>query len=224
MYGKGHVCKTDSRGAATPGGNSPLSLILEATEGFIPLWARNSLLRWRFQDRSMALFENPNAARNEIRGLLADALLQWGDSAPVRFKEVEDAWDFEFAVQQSDSCSRNGCVLAAAFFPDAGRHQLELYPMMFEQSREEQVETMLHELGHVFGLRHFFAQITETRWRSEVFGDHSPFTIMNYGENSKLTEVDKQDLKRLYQLAWSGELSDINGTPIRFVNPHHTTL
>ena len=45
---------------------------------------------------------------------------------------------------------------------------------------------------------------------------------MNYGSKSVLTADDKADLKRLYQLAWSGQLTQINGTPIKFVMPFHT--
>jgi len=90
---------------------------------------------------------------------------------------------------------------------------------MFEQSFEEQVETMAHELGHVFGLRHFFAQISERRWSSEIFGDHKPFSIMNYGEQSMMTETDRRDLERLYALARRRELTEINGTPIQLVEP-----
>jgi hypothetical protein len=45
---------------------------------------------------------------------------------------------------------------------------------------------------------------------------------MNYGPDSRLTEADKTDLKKLYQLAWSGQLTHINGTPIKFVKPFHT--
>ena len=45
---------------------------------------------------------------------------------------------------------------------------------------------------------------------------------MNYGNQSVLTTDDKADLKRLYQLAWSGQLTQINGTPIKFVKPFHT--
>ena len=33
---------------------------------------------------------------------------------------------------------------------------------------------------------------------------------------------DRRDLKRLYQMAWSGQLTQINGTPITFVRPYHT--
>ena len=93
---------------------------------------------------------------------------------------------------------------------------------MLEQTRAEQVETLVHEIGHIFGLRHFFANVSENAWPSEVFGEHKPFTIMNYGHHSVLTDDDTADLKRLYETAWSGELTEINGTPIRFVQPFHT--
>ena len=45
---------------------------------------------------------------------------------------------------------------------------------------------------------------------------------MNYGNLSELTVADKDDLQRLYQLALSGSLTNINGTPIKFVKPYHT--
>jgi adenylylsulfate kinase-like enzyme len=44
---------------------------------------------------------------------------------------------------------------------------------------------------------------------------------MNYGADSKLTSQDRSDLKKLYRLAWSGELTEINGTSIKFVKPFH---
>jgi hypothetical protein len=93
---------------------------------------------------------------------------------------------------------------------------------MFTQVRQEQVETLIHEIGHAFGLRHFFANISETAFPSQIFGTHKPFSIMNYGSQSVLTADDKADLKRLYQLVWSGELTQINGTPIKLVSAFHT--
>jgi hypothetical protein len=149
--------------------------------------------------------------------------LTWSDAAPVKFAQRDDAWDFEIVVRQADRCNINGCVLASAFFPDAGRHELRIYPRMFTQSPKEQLDTLIHEIGHTFGLRHFFATISETAWPAVVFGTHRSFSIMNYGSQSELTDEDKADLKRLYQTAWSGELTEINRTPIRFVKPFHTT-
>ncbi len=218
---KGVRCDTERRGRATPEGRSPLEIVLDATEGFIPLWAEGSTLRWRFRHSSFQVFDEPEAAKAGVEQLLGEALLEWGDSAPVKFTRSEDAWDFEIVVRAADDCTPSGCVLASAFFPDAGRHKLVIYPKMFTQSRREQVETMIHEIGHIFGLRHFFALVDEAAWPAVVFGKHSKFSIMNYGASSRLTAADKSDLKALYQSAWAGELTKINGTPIKFVKPFH---
>lgn len=217
----GIICDTDRRGHATPRGMPPGTLVLDATEGFIPLWARDTILRWRFRERSMSIFANPEAAKDGIRDLLAQAILAWGTAAPVRFHYDEDLWDFEIVMRGVDQCDVYGrCVLASAFFPDAGRHDLTLYPKVFTQSTEEQVDTFVHEIGHVFGLRHFFAQIEESALPSEIWGVHDKFSIMNYGALSQLTDTDKDDLRLLYQLVWTGRLTHINGTPIRLVKPY----
>lgn len=219
IYHRGAVCDTDTKGYPTPENRSPTELVVDASEGFIPLWDVETTLRWRFQEHAMHVFRNPDAAKSAIRILLGEAMLAWGDAAPVKLTERHDAWDFEVVVRAEDKCTINGCTLASAFFPDPGRHELVLYPRMFTQVRAEQVETLAHEIGHIFGLRHFFADVSETAWPVEVFGEHSKFSIMNYGPDSRLTETDKSDLKTLYEMAWNGELSNINGTPIRLMKP-----
>ncbi|SEM70964.1 matrixin family metalloprotease [Bradyrhizobium sp. OK095] len=214
-------CDTEGLGHHTPRGRSPLEIVVDASEGFIPLWAKDTTLRWRFRDRSFAHFASPSAAKASVEQLVAKAILAWGDAAPVKFAKRDDSWDFEIVMKAADDCDGGGCVLASAFFPDAGRHKLLVYPRLFQQSPEEQVETLIHEIGHAFGLRHFFALVSETSFPAEVFGTHSKFSIMNYGPDSKLTADDRLDLKRLYQQAWNGQLTHINGTPIRFVKPYH---
>ena len=167
----------------------------------------------------MSVFRDPAAAKGYIRTMFGESLLLWKDAPPVKFAEVRDRWDFEIVVSPQEKCGPNGCTLARAFFPDSGRHDLVIYPTIFKQSRKEQVETLAHEIGHIFGLRHFFASISERRWRSEIFGAHSPFSIMNYGPKSVMTKADRSDLKKLYQIVWSGELTDINGTPVQLMRP-----
>lgn len=218
------VCNTESRGYPTPGGRPPSEIVLDATEGFIPLWQAGSTLRWRFQERSFALAPDPERSKAVVGELMSEALLRWGSSAPIRFTRDTDLWDFEIELRNAPDCDMGGCVLASAFFPDAGQHRLTIYPTMFDQVRDEQIETLIHEFGHVFGLRHFFANVSETAWPSQIFGTHSPFSIMNYGSMSSLTEADLSDLKELYRLAWSGLLTRINGTPIRFVKPYSAPL
>ena len=222
VYGKSVRCSTDALGKKSPSGRSPAEIVVDASDGFVPLWAKSQILKWRFQEQSMAQFANVAAAKAGIRALMSDALMKWGTAVPVRFHESSGGqrWDFEVVVREQPDCDINGCVLASAFFPDAGQHELVIYPTMFDQPRAEQVETLIHEIGHVFGLRHFFANVSETEWASEVFGKQSKFTIMNYGANSKLTTADKADLRTLYRKAWSGEVADVNGTPIRLFRPY----
>jgi len=222
VFGSRVVCTTDSRGHSRPGGAAPAELVLDASEGFIPLWAKDTTLRWRFQERSFRFVESPGSVKSAIQDLFAESLLAWGDAAPVKFVKQDDVWDFQIVMRRFDDCDDNGCVLASAFFPDGGRHELVIYPKMFELDRQEQVDTLTQEIGHIFGLRHFFANVSETAWPSQIFGTHSHFSIMNYGKDSKLTSEDKSDLKRLYQMVWGGDLTEINGTPIRLVQPYHT--
>lgn len=219
VYGKRRRCITDTRGFVTPDNLSMTELRVDTHSGFVPLWAPGVTLRWRFDERSMMAFSDPGAAKAEIRSLFGEALVAWGNAAPVRFTEQRDAYDFEIVYTGSDDCDSSGCVLAASFFPDGGRHKFFLYPKMLEQVRKEQVETFEHEAGHIFGLRHWFANISETEWSSAVFGSNGKFTIMNYGANSRLTKADRRDLAKLYSLVWQGRLTEINGTPIRLFKP-----
>jgi Matrixin len=215
--GEGIICRTDYR----PVKRDPNRIVVDATEGFIPLWAENLVLRWRFNEASLAVFQQPEAIKKKIRKLLNSAITAWGDAVPIRFTEAADNSDFEVVVEKNDDCSPQGCTLAQAFFPDGGRHQLYVFPKMFGQIKKEQVDTLTHEIGHIFGLRHFFAPDLETRWPSEIFGENKPFSIMNYGDKSELTDADRNDLKKLYKSAWSGQLTNINSTPIKFVRPFH---
>ena len=117
VYGSGVICDTDTRGYATPRNQSPSELVVDASQGFIPLWAEGVTLRWRFQERSMRIFVDPEAAKTYIKELLGDALLAWGDAAPVKFSQRDDLYDFEIVMRATDRCNASGgCVLASAFF------------------------------------------------------------------------------------------------------------
>jgi hypothetical protein len=195
---------------------------VDATQGFIPLWAQGSVLLWAFDEAALSSFQDPEKIKTRCRYLINAAFDRWGDSAPIRIKELDDNPDFHVTVSASDRCSPRGCTLASAFFPDSGRHQLSIYPKMFDQEEEEQIDTLTHELGHVFGLRHFFAPTEEPGFPSVVFGQNKPFSIMNYGELSRLTDDDKRDLKILYESVWNGSINKVNGTPIKLVVPFHS--
>lgn len=226
-YGKGKsiVCITEARGHKHPKNLSLGEIVVNAPEGFIPLWEAGRTLHYRFNEHSMKYFRNPEKAKSAILTLFGEAVLAWGDAAPIRFTENVDTYDFEFYMNpQDDGDDNSGYVLASAFFPASGRDQVTLYPQMFKQSRKEQVETLIHEIGHIFGLRHFFAAELESRWPSEIYGTHDKFSIMNYGADSLLTDADRSDLRRLYDEARRLNLKEINRTPIVLVKPYHDLL
>jgi hypothetical protein len=233
-YGKHKniVCVTDKRGSPREDQSELIEavrrvapdprveIVVDATKGYIPLWDQSVTLRWTFNEVSMKAFSNPAGAKTAIEALLDEALSRWGDACPVKFVRDDQRYDFEFAMRSRKRCSAVGCVLASTFFPDGGQHEFVMYPTLFdEQTYVEQVETFIHELGHVFGLRHFFALIRETAMPAIIFGKHKKFSIMNYGKESRLTEDDKADLKRLYDGVWSRKITALNGTRFKLMQP-----
>lgn len=219
-YNNNIICITDSKGYPQPNNKDLFEIRVDSSNGFIPLWEKGVIINWRFSKSFGSYFVKPEAAKTGVRKLLGEAISAWQDACPVKFHEDNDAWDFEIAMHQKN-CNDNGCVLASAFFPDPGQNIFYIYPTMFEQDHQEQVETMEHEIGHVFGLRHFFANISEREWSSELFETDSAFSIMNYGDKSRLTVDDIKDLKILYELVWSGKLTEINGTEIKLFKSYH---
>ena len=204
-------------------------IVVDVTEGKVPLWARGTTLHWRFNDESFERYGDASATKRKVDGLMRDAIDAWGKNSPVKFRKSEKAWDFDIYMRVRRNCDDDSCVLASAFFPSSRRQRVVMYPSMFDQEHEGpdgQLATMVHEIGHIFGLRHYFAQKDkyERKFPSLVYGTHSPHTIMNYGEESVLTEADRKDLRRLYEAAWSASPADSVGKEVRLVQAPHKTL
>lgn len=213
-----------------------VGLLLGSGEAVVPLWGlageSKQLLTWEFDEDSVEayflnlnnsreLFSNGEGLKKHVRDLILESMHLWGDSSPYVLQEFDGITDFRVFIEDSDDCNSEGCVLASAFFPSDRRKSLDLYPVLFKQTREEQVETIIHELGHIKGLRHSFAQ-EEIGWPNALFGHDSPISIMNYGVNSKLTDIDKEDLKKLYQEVWDGMLERIGNMPVQLCYTRHT--
>ncbi|WP_343606371.1 matrixin family metalloprotease [Fluviicola sp.] len=219
-----HFCQTDHSESLLVVGHSSnstqkneLTELVVGLQSNIPLWQQNVTLKWRFNPM-FNNYNNSEDVKDYIRNIFGQAVNKWGDASPIAFMESTDEWDFEIIMHPNDCNPIGGCTLAKAFFPGRNQNTLTLYPKLFNQSSTEQIETIIHEMGHIFGLRHYFAQERESSWRSEVFGTHVPLTIMNYGPNSVLTDQDKLDLHRLYDAVWTGTLQNINGLPIQLQN------
>lgn len=197
-------------------------LVVDLVRDKVPLWARGTTLHWTFNEESFARTGESEHMKRKVLRLMRAAIDAWADAAPVRFKRDDRAWDFDIYIRQRRDCN-DGCVLASAFFPTARRERLVLYPSLFEHDAAEQLATMVHEIGHIFGLRHFFAKTDadERMFPSLLFGRQSRFTIMNYGEESQLTATDRRDLARLYDAAWSADPQAEIGRQVRLVRARH---
>lgn len=220
-------CITETRFPPPPpvsqaGGIQP-EIVVDVQRGKVSLWAPDTTLNWRFDEKSFNRYEDPEAMKRKVRRLLCEAIGAWKDAVPVAFVESRENWDFDIALRKRKDCDESGCTLASAFFPDIVRQRVLLYPTMFEQDHAEQLSTMVHELGHVFGLRHFFADTDadEKKLPSLIFGTHSRFTVMNYGSDSRLTAADRDDLMRLYKAAWSADPQAEIGKQVRLLHAPH---
>ena len=151
----GPRCITESR-VAVPMGIQP-EIVVDLDRGKIPLWARNTTLNWRIDEASFERYGDSESMKRKVSLLFRDAGDAWGAAAPVTFQESCKAWDFDISIRKRKDCGDDGCTLASAFFPAPERRRVLLYPSMFEYDRSEQLSTMVHELGLVFGLCHFFA-------------------------------------------------------------------
>ena len=189
---------------------SPESMkIVVGLGNIIPLWKKNVTLRWRFDKESLRrVFRNPAAEEIAIRDKFQTALSMWGDAKPIDFIEDDNNPDFEILMSR-------GSGLSKAFFPNAtGDRKLKLFPRWRFQDEKEQVDTFIHELGHIFGLRHFKARTHEPHRPAQAFGKQDSWTIMNLSEKFELTPLDRSDLKKLYDEVWNRGRGDINGVPI----------
>src|SRR5215216_6510922 len=66
VFGNGFRCDTETRGHATPQGRSPLEIVVDASEGFIPLWKKDTTLRWQYRESSFEGFEDHRAAKAAV--------------------------------------------------------------------------------------------------------------------------------------------------------------
>lgn len=150
------------------------------------------------------------------KGWFEAAYLAWKFN-PIVFAYTTENPHFKIKMQfTDDGTPTGGYVLASAFFPDAVTNVF-VYPILYEQPESEIINTLCHEIGHIFDLRHYFAQSKEKDWPSVLFGKQNKETIMNYGDDSKLMPNDIEDLKDLYGKVWGGQ-SQINNHPVKLIH------
>ena len=213
-------CQTDQvgRGQVAKAGND--SLVVDNTDGFVPLWQRGTVLRYKIDIESFqSLYANANETIANVERSFDEAFRSWRFEG-IDMQRNQQSFDFIIHAADTNGDALNGYVLASAFFPSSNLNHFQIHPEAFTMGNGL-VQTLQHEIGHVFGLRHWFY------WRespAKLFGDQSEKTIMNYGANSVLTDQDRADLQRMYNAVWSGEPNIFgDNTPVVLFDPYSTT-
>lgn len=167
--------------------------------GQISRWRKGSELSYVICDES---FPTEDSAML-VRAAMEKAISMW-KGVGAQFKQVDRHDKATFAVVYEDFSDG---VYAISFFPKASGGKLVLYELSLSNTKYL-ANILAHELGHILGLRHEFAQEKEP-WSSILFGRENNDSVMNYFDHLSKYQVTEQDLQELAEFyAYDeGELS-----------------
>lgn len=189
----------------------------------ISRWLKGSILTYTIDTESFPTI----ADAAQVKEAMQKAIDVWGDvwrDVDVSFKYLEVDYDGSatFVVRYCpDECET---TYAMAFFPDKlprkSPGKLFVYELGLSQGTYL-ANIFAHEIGHIMGLRHEFADEKHKEgrgFRCVLFGKKNPPSIMNYHEdleNLQVTAQDCSELKAFY--AYEGER--YKGLPIHDYDP-----
>merc|ERR1712232_134059 len=211
-------CVTDQRKHA-----NREELAVDFSNGFVPLWQKGTNLTYAFDLASFRGIFGSQTWKTiaAVQELFEQAQQKWEFTDYVTIEQVDSIFKADFIVHAAPTNGNmsSGFVLASAFFPNADQNDFYVYPEMFTLG--DPLNTMLHEIGHIYGLRHYFFR-EEEGFPGLTFGTENEKTIMNYGKNSIFTDTDKKDLKALYEFV--GDSSREKGVPIVLFKSRHELI
>ncbi|KAI1212556.1 uncharacterized protein F4807DRAFT_413505 [Annulohypoxylon truncatum] len=126
----------------------------------------------------------------------------------VRFERIADEKPAVFQLKYSDCCRCHPDHLAVSFFPrdPPSDRRLCVYGPAFEDAliHKHMADIFCHELGHILGLRHEFAQTCpkEQQDLSVQLGKRNDSSVMNYFDHPglfRIQETDYDGVRRLYE-------------------------
>lgn len=102
-------------------------------------------------------------------------------------------------------------TLARGFFPHQADRDIVVFKYGMDPSNASRLKNVfLHELGHVFGLRHEFA-IEKEQQGAKLFMTANKDSVMEYNKVPMIQETDKEGIREFYKLP-NG--SDVDGSPV----------
>lgn len=208
---KPYKCMTQTTGAID-------ELFLGQNKGTIELWENGSIINWT------ARFDSFPTRRNAQEAAVATwrACEEWNKvlDGRVTFRYVASGQDAAFQVRYGG----NFDAYAMAFFPSAYKNTLnsiDIYSLSFQPSQKaEFIPTMLHELGHVLGLRHEHSQNLlpgrpsiedeDPALESILWGIRNPRSVMAYYPLVSIQQSDIDGIRSAYDDLDDGKV--IQGT------------
>ncbi|KAI0014715.1 hypothetical protein F4780DRAFT_767184 [Xylariomycetidae sp. FL0641] len=173
-------------------------------------WAKGAAPCWCVKRSSF-----PSIADAEYAAAcLREAVRLWRRAAPniPTFNQTEDREiaTFQLTYGSTDDLG----LLAEAFFPNQSRRELEVFKEAFSSMNKPFLTNiLLHEVGHILGLRHEFAEIIP----SVQMGTPDRLSVMNYhgqADQWVITAADASWTNELYS-----DIQEIRGSRIQFVHP-----
>jgi len=184
-------------------GGDPLSIWV-GWGGRIPRWKKGQVVQFAALAGG---YPTPNHAIFAAYKL-NEAAIQWNRyNVGVTFKWVSKLEDAAFVLSYGGD---GGSVLARAFFPNSNDlNTLFVYQRAFgPDTSPYQTNIFLHELGHVLGLRHEFANL---EGGAVPFGSPNPQSVMSYTFPPNIQDSDEKSTKDFYN--YTG--SEIGGLQIQ---------
>ncbi|KAL7939076.1 hypothetical protein V8C35DRAFT_285634 [Trichoderma chlorosporum] len=177
----------------------------------IPRWRRDSKLTYTICKESF-----PDDLMPLVAEAMRKAIGMW-KNVNVSFKEVRRDDPATFAVIYRKGYNPN--AYACSFFPNESLRELTVY----EKSREVPdylANILAHEIGHILGLRHEFAHGRGREVNNPCIrvGPDNAQSVMNYFENPKQNQVQKQDLEDFRKILDHRDL-EYEGWFIRDIDP-----
>lgn len=178
----------------------------------IPRWEASTALKWFLKAEGFPSADEAKLAAE----IMNQAAQEWNDlSFGVSVSQTTDETAANFNLIYEDNPPNEPGALASAFFPLQAGGDVVIYETGMKNSREYPLKsTLLHELGHVFGLRHEFAdKYPNGQLR---FMEINKDSVMSYNGVVIIEETDKHGIRAFYELA---EGSRIGQSPVRDYKP-----
>ncbi|KAI2782181.1 hypothetical protein F4815DRAFT_463994 [Daldinia loculata] len=177
------------------------SIFVHIEHDYIYRWRPESTITFNVNRIS---FPSNGDADHAVKSL-EKAASEWNKGKiGIQFEKVAD--DKPAVFQLVYSSKYDPSQLAYSFLPGYPPEKQRLYVCAPCFNREEphheyMANVFCHELGHILGLRHEFADIrNERRWPSLLVGRRNNSSVMNYFEHPSLLCIQEDDYKGVKQL------------------------